>query len=288
MQISGKTEVCAIIGHPVEHSLSPLMHNSAFQHLDLDYVYVAFKVRSRELREAIIGIRNLGIKGLNVTMPHKNEVIKHLDKVGPAAKSISAVNTVLNDQGTLIGYNTDGVGAFKALKKTGLNLEGKTLLLLGAGGAGKAIAFRVAQEVGELIILNRTPRKAKDLARSLSRKFGKKIQGRSLSVANTKNSLQNADILINATSVGMPPSDDQSLIDPSWLTSDLYVMDIVYNPIETKLVKDAKSAGAQVIIGLEMLLYQGAASFEIWTGHPAPVEVMREAILKQISESGKN
>lgn len=288
MQISGKTEVCAIIGHPVEHSLSPLMHNAAFQHLDLDYVYVAFKVISRELKEAIIGIRNLDIRGLNVTMPHKNEVIKHLDKVDPAAKSISAVNTILNDQGTLMGYNTDGVGALKALKKTGLNLEGKTLLLLGAGGAGKAIAFQTAQEVEELIILNRTPRKAQDLARSLTRKFGKKIQGRSLSAVNTKNSLQTADILINATPVGMHPNDDQSPIDPGWLTSDLYVMDIIYNPIETKLVKDAKSAGAQVITGLEMLLYQGAASFEIWTGHPAPVEVMRKAILKQISKSGVN
>lgn len=288
MRISGKTKVCAIIGHPVEHSLSPPMHNAAFQNLDLDFVYVAFSVRRQELREAIIGVKSLDIRGLNVTMPHKNDVIKHLDKVDPAAKSISAVNTILNDEGTLIGYNTDGVGALKALKRTGLSLDGKTLLLLGAGGAGKAIAFQAAQEVEKLIILNRTPRKAKDLAESLRRKFGNKTHGHPLSVKDTKNKLEEADILVNATSVGMHPGEDQSLIDPNWLRPDLYVMDIVYNPIKTKLVKDAMSAGAHVITGVEMLLYQGVASFKIWTGHPAPVEVMRKTILNELTKSGVN
>ncbi|MFW6110799.1 MAG: shikimate dehydrogenase [Thermoproteota archaeon] len=286
MQISGKTKICAIIGCPVEHSLSPSMHNAAFQALNLDFVYVAFKVKRQELKEAIEGIRSLGIKGLNVTMPHKNEVIEHLDKLDPSAQSISAVNTILNQEDTLMGYNTDGLGAIKALKKTGLSLRGKTLLLLGAGGAGKAIAFQAAKEVKELIILNRTPKKAKFLADVLCRKFGKKIHGHNLSRKNTKNHLAEADILINATSVGMPPDEGRSLVDPNWLRPDLKVMDIIYHPIETKLVKDAKSIGAQVITGVDMLLYQGAISFEIWTGNSAPVEVMREATMKELSKQG--
>ena len=286
MKISGKTRVCGIIGDPVEHSLSPAMHNAAFQELNLDFVYVAFRVRKDELREAIVGAKNLDIKGLNVTMPHKNAVMKYLDEIDPTARSIGAVNTILNDKGRLIGYNTDGIGALKALKENGISLNGKKLLLLGAGGAGKAIAFHAAQEVEELKILNRTTQKAKDLAEVLRKKFGKKIDGNSLSAKTIKKELEDADILVNATSVGMHPNDDQSLIDPSWLRPNLCVMDIVYNPIETKLAKDARSVGAKVVSGVEMLVYQGAASFEIWTNRPAPVKVMKQAILNKLSELG--
>lgn len=286
MEISGKTRACGIIGDPVEHSLSPAMHNAAFQELNLDFVYVAFRVRKNELREAIVGAKSLDIKGLNVTMPHKNAVMKYLDEIESTARAIGAVNTILNDKGRLIGYNTDGIGALKALKENGISLNGKKLLLLGAGGAGKAIAFHATQEVEELKILNRTNQKAKDLAEVLRKKFGKKIEGNSLSAKTMKNELEDADILVNATSVGMHPNDDQSLIDPSWLRPNLCVMDIVYNPIETKLAKDAKSVGAKVVSGVEMLVYQGAASFEIWTDHPAPVKVMKQAILNKLSELG--
>jgi len=286
MEISGKTRVCGIIGDPVEHSLSPAMHNAAFQELNLDFVYVAFRVRKDELREAIAGAKSLDIKGLNVTMPHKNAVMKYLDEIEPTARSIGAVNTILNDKGRLIGYDTDGIGALKALKENGVSLDGKKLLLLGAGGAGKAIAFHAAQEVEELRILNRTTQKAKDLAKVLRKKFGKKIGGNSLSAKTIKKELEDADMLVNATSVGMYPKDDQSLIDPSWLRPSLCVMDIVYNPIETKLAKDAKFVGAKVVSGVEMLVYQGAASFKIWTNRPAPVKVMRKAILNKLSELG--
>jgi len=285
MEISGKTRVCGIIGDPVEHSLSPAMHNAAFQTLKLDFVYVAFRVRKDKLREAIVGAKSLDIRGLNVTMPHKNAVMKYLDEIDPMARSIGAVNTILNDKGKLIGYNTDGIGALKALKENDISLNGKKLLLLGAGGAGKAIAFHAAQEVEELKILNRTTSKAKDLAEVLRKKFGKKIDGNTLS-ATTIKELADADIVVNATSVGMHPKDDQSPIVPSWLRPSLCVMDIVYNPVETKLVKDARSVGAKVVSGVEMLVYQGAASFEIWTNRPAPVKVMKQAILDKLSELG--
>ena len=285
MEISGKTRICGIIGDPVDHTLSPAMHNTAFKELNLDFVYVAFRVRKDELKHAIAGAKSLDIHGLNVTMPHKNAVMKYLDEIYSTAKSISAVNTILNDEGRLKGYNTDGLGAIKALKENGISLKGKKLLLLGAGGAGKAIAFHAAQEVEELVILNRTTQKAKKLAEVLRKKFDKKINGNSLSAKIIKEELRDADILVNATSVGMHPNVSRSLVDPSWLKPDLCVMDIVYNPIETKLAKDAKALGAKVISGVEMLVYQGAASFEIWTNHAAPVEVMKQAVLNKL-ESG--
>jgi len=286
MEISGKTKVCGLIGDPVEHTLSPAMQNAAFNDLKLDFIYVAFRVKIGELGNAMVGMRSLGIHGLNVTMPHKNVVINHIDEIDPAAKFIGAVNTIRNDDGKLIGFNTDGVGAIKALKENGVNLNGKKLLLLGAGGAAKAIAFHAAQEVEELRILNRTAEKAKRLAEVLRRKFNKRIEGNPLSADLIKEELKDSDILIHATSVGMHPHIDQSLVDPKWLRPDLCVMDIVYDPVETRLSKDAKSIGAKVISGIEMLVYQGADSFEVWTNHPAPIEVMKQAVLNKLSKIG--
>jgi shikimate dehydrogenase len=262
------------------------MHNVAFEELNLDFVYLAFRVRREELRDAITGARSLDIQGLNVTMPHKTAVMEHLDEIDSTSKSIGAVNTVLNARGRLVGYITDGVGAINALKENGVSLEGKKVLLLGAGGAGKAIAFNMAQEVEELKILNRTTQKAKELAEVLRKKVNKKVSGNSLSSELLKKELEEADILVNATSVGMHPDVDQSLVDPSWLRPDLCVMDVIYNPLETKLAKDAKSMGAKVVSGIEMLVYQGVASFEIWTNHPAPVKVMKQAVLNKLSEPG--
>jgi len=286
MKISGKTRVCGIIGDPVEHSLSPVMHNAAFEELNLDFVYVTFRVGKGELTEAIAGARSLDLHGLNVTMPHKNAVISHLDEIDSTAKSIGAVNTILNKERSLIGYDTDGVGALKALKENGLAPTGKKLLLLGAGGAGRAIAFQAAQEMEELVILNRAPQKAKELAEFLRKEFNKKIVANAFSTEIIKKELRDADILVNATPVGMHPDVSQSLVSTSSLRSDLWVMDIIYNPLETKLAKDAKAVGAKVISGIEMLVYQGAASFEIWTNHPAPVKVMKKAVLNKLSESG--
>ncbi len=286
MEVSGRTKVCGLIGDPVEHTLSPTMHNAAFTHLKLDFIYVAFQVKKQELENAIGGMRSLGIRGLNVTMPHKNDVITYLDELNSTAKFMEAVNTILNENGKLRGFNTDGVGALKALKENSVNLNCKKMLLLGAGGAANAIAFHGAQEVEELVILNRTPEKAKKLAETLRKKFGKTIEGNSLSASVIKEELKDSDVLINATSVGMHPNVDQSLVDPEWLRPDLCVMDIIYNPLETKLAKDATSKGAKVISGIEMLVYQGAASFEVWTNQAAPINAMKQAVLNKLSETG--
>lgn len=287
MELSGKTHVCAVIGDPIEHSLSPTMHNAAFNHLKLGFVFLAFKVTSDHLENAMRGVRALGIRGLNVTMPHKNAVTEFLDEADAAVRFLRATNTILNQDGRLRGFNTDGVGAVKALKNNGVDLAGKKVLLLGAGGAAKAIAFYLAREVDEICILNRDAAKARELA-SILEPCGKNISGEELTLNQIAMGLQDADVLINATSVGMTPNADESLVRPEWLKPRLCVMDIVYNPVETKLIRDARAADAKVVNGVEMLLYQGAASFEIWMHCPAPVDVMREALLQRLSDVGVN
>jgi shikimate dehydrogenase len=286
MAISGKTRVCGVIGNPIEHTLSPTIHNAAFNHLELDFVFLAFRVKAAELENAIRGMRGLGIHGLNVTMPHKSTVIGYLDEVDSTVKFLGSANTILNKDGKLSGFNTDGVGALKALRENGTELSEKKVLLLGAGGAAKAIAFSLAKEVEELAILNRAAEKAKELAETLGRISDKKVVGDSLFSDTIQKNLRDSDVLINATSVGMYPNVSQSIVPPQWLKPDLTVMDIVYNPVETRLAKDAEAEGAKVISGVEMLIYQGAASFEIWTGRSAPIEVMRRAALNKLSSAG--
>jgi len=287
MAISGKTRVCGVIGDPIEHSLSPTIHNVAFNHLKLDFVFLAFHVKAADLENAVRGMRGLGIHGLNVTMPHKSTVIGCLDEVDSTVQFLGSANTILNKDGKLSGFNTDGVGALKALQENGVELSERKVLLLGAGGAAKAIAFSLAQEVGELAILNRASEKAKELAETLRRMFNCEVVGSELSPDAIAENLRDSDVLVNATSVGMKPNLSQSIVAPQWLRSDLTVMDIVYNPVETKLAKDAKAAGAKVISGVEMLIYQGAASFEIWTGRSAPIKVMRKAALNKLSSAGE-
>jgi shikimate dehydrogenase len=283
MNASGKTRLYCVIGDPIEHSLSPVIQNAAFEALKLDCVFLAFKVAPPDVENALRGMRGLGICGMNVTMPDKNVVIAHLDEVDEAAKFLGAVNTIKNESGRLKGFNTDGIGAINALRKNGGSLHGKRLVLFGAGGAARAIAFTLAKEVEEVIILNRTPEKTATLSKELVKLDNKKVTTGPLTTKSIKESLENADILINATSVGMKQNSEQSLVNSELLRPDLTVMDIVYNPLETKLVKEAKATGAKVISGLEMLIYQGAASFEIWTGLEAPVEVMRKAVLNNLA-----
>jgi shikimate dehydrogenase len=284
MVISGKTRVCGVIGDPIEHTLSPIMHNAAFSALKLDYSFLAFKVKPTELENAANGMRALNIRGLNVTMPHKSAILKFLDRVDLSAQIINSVNTVLNRESKLFGFNTDGVGALKALRENGVELKGRKVLLLGAGGAARAIAYAMAKEADELAVLNRTLKPAQDLAKLLEKLANKKIFAGSLTPKEIQQNLQDSDILINATSIGMKPKAEESVVAPKFLRSNLAVMDIVYNPTETKLVKEAQAVGAKVVSGVEMLIYQGAASFEIWTGKPAPVEVMRQAALNHLQK----
>ena len=285
MDVSGKTRVCGVIGDPIEHTLSPIMHNAAFNALKLDYTFLAFKVKPAELENAVNGMRALNIRGLNVTMPHKSTVLNYLDRTDLSAQIVNSVNTVLNKESKLFGFNTDGVGALKALRENGVELKGRKVLLLGAGGAARAIAYAMAKESDELAVLNRTVKQAQALAKLLEKTANKKIGTGALSPREIQQNLQDSDILINATSVGMKPKADESLVAPKLLRPDLAVMDIVYSPIETKLAKDAKAAGAKVVSGVEMLIYQGAASFEIWTGKSAPVEVMRQAALSHLARA---
>jgi shikimate dehydrogenase len=285
MNITGKTRVCGVIGEPIEHTLSPVMQNAAFQALNLDYIFLAFRVKSAGVESAVDGMRALNIRGLNVTMPHKSTIIKHLDRVDLSAQIINSVNTILNKENLLFGFNTDGIGALKALKENGVELKGRKVLLLGAGGAARAIAYTMAKEADELAVLNRTVKQAQILAKLLEKSFNKKIATGSLSHSDIQCNLRDSDILINATSVGMKPKAEESLVPTKLLRSNLAVMDIVYNPLETKLAQEAKAAGAKVVSGLEMLIYQGAASFEIWTGKSAPVVVMRQAALNQLQRA---
>lgn len=283
MVVSGKTKVYGVIGDPIEHSLSPIIQNAAFAASKLDCAFLGFNVKTAEIRNAINGMRALGILGLNVTMPYKKTVINFLDEVDQTAMLLNAVNTIQNKDDKILGFNTDGIGALNALKNNGIDPKGKKIVLLGAGGAARAIAFALAEEAEEFSILNRTMKPAVDLANNLKQKFSNsKVIVYTFSKLAIKANVAAADLLINATSVGMQPNPDQTIVERKWLKPKSTVMDIVYNPVETKLSKDAKAIGAKVISGVEMLIYQGAASFEIWTGHKAPVEVMKDAALKYL------
>ena len=287
MVISGKTRLCGIIGDPVEHSMSPVMHNAAFAKIGLDYLYVPFRVKKEELGKAIEGMRALNIKGLNVTIPHKVAVLQFLDKLDRPAEQIGAVNTIVNDDGVLTGYNTDGAGFLQTLLARGVEPEGKNIVILGAGGAARAICFTLADRGAHLVILNRLLELdwAKELAHRISQIFGKAVEARELSRENLAGAVGKADILINATSVGMSPNIDQTPLDSDLLRPGLVVFDVVYNPIKTRLLGEAEIAGAETIGGLDMLVWQGALAFEMWTGRKAPAELMKAEAIKLLRGS---
>ena len=280
--ITGKTRICGIIGDPVEHSMSPVMHNAAFEALGLDYVYLPFHVQGEELKEAINGIRALNIVGLNVTIPHKMAVIPFLDKLDPLAERMGAVNTIANENGALAGYNTDASGFLQALRAQGIEPDGKSIVILGAGGAAKGISFILAGAGASLVILNRTLSRAEELASQIARYYHQKITAMTLNEANLKRAFGRADVLVNTTSVGMVPDVDRTPVPGNLLNSRLAVSDIVYNPLETRLLREAKAAGARTIDGLDMLVWQGALAFEKWTGRKAPFEIMKQAALKAL------
>ena len=278
MVIKGSTKVVGLIGEPVEHSFSPPMHNEAFKTLGLDYVYVPFNVSPNNLKSAIEGANSLNIQGLNVTIPHKINVIKYLKELDPIAELIGAVNTI--DFKNLKGYNTDGIGCIRAIEEV-TKIKDKNIVVAGAGGAARAIVFYLAKYGAEEVdILNRNLKKAENLANDLlASNLISNVN--SSDISEISKFISDADILIDTTPVGMHPNvSDEPIVKAADIHEELVVNDIVYNPNETVLLKEAIKANAKVVYGIKMLLYQGAESFKIWTGREAPIDVM-EAKLKE-------
>lgn len=276
MKIKGSTNIVGLIGHPVEHSFSPPMHNAAFDALNMDYAYVAFDVNPNDLKSAIEGAESLNIKGFNVTIPHKVDVMQYLDELDEVARLIGAVNTI--DFKNLKGYNTDGIGAVKAIEEV-TSIKNKNVVVAGAGGASRAISFYIAKYGAEsLTILNRNEAKAESLASDVSDSglIGEVAYD---SINAIGNYMESADVLIDTTPLGMHPNiSDEPIVKADMMDEDLVVFDAVYNPNETVLIKEAIKANAKPVYGIKMLLYQGAESFKIWTGKTAPVDVMEKAL----------
>ncbi|OQW33111.1 MAG: shikimate dehydrogenase [Nitrospira sp. SG-bin1] len=276
MDIDAHTQFCGVIGNPVGHSLSPAIHNAAFRKLGLNYVYLAWQVEA--IGDAIKGLRALGnFRGASVTIPHKVAAISFLDQVDPTAQRIGAINTIVAEKAALTGYNTDATGALRALRQSGVELQGRRIVVLGSGGAARAIAFVLSAESGaeKLTLLGIDDSERTSLAQEVRAETMLTIEDFHLDETTLRRVLPDAHVLIHCTPVGMSPKIDVSCVPASLLHADLSVMDIVYNPLETRLLKDAKRAGCKTIAGLEMFLNQAVAQFELWTNQSAPVDVMR-------------
>lgn len=279
-RIKGTTRLLCLIGSPVGHSGSPAMHNFSFQHYGLDCVYTAFDIKVDQVPQFLDAMRLLNMKGANVTMPCKNEAAKHVDELSPAAKIIGAINTIVNEDGKLIGHITDGVGFVRNLREHGVEIKGKKIVVLGAGGAATAIQVQSALEGAREVSIFNANDPFLDRARNTAAKLAAEVPECVVKVNCLddqevfKAEIASADILVNGTLVGMKPHEENTPVtDLSVFRSDLVVADCVYNPEETKLLKDAKAAGCQKVIGGKgMLLWQGAASFELWTGKEMPVK----------------
>lgn len=284
MDINAQTQFCGVIGNPVEHSLSPAIHNAAFQKLGLNFVYLAFRVEA--IGDAIKGLRALGnFRGASVTIPHKVAAVPFLDSVEPTARHIGAINTIVAAGGTLTGHNTDAIGALRALRESSVELKGTQVVILGSGGAARAIAFALGTEagVGRLTILGIDSQERAALTRDLQSKTEMAVQESHLEEGTLRQILPDAHVLIHCTPMGMSPNVNETAVPPALLHAGLTVMDIVYNPRDTRLLKVAKAAGCRVIPGLEMFLHQAAAQFELWTNQAAPTDVMRAVLESRFS-----
>jgi shikimate dehydrogenase len=277
MNISGKTKIAALFGWPVEHSLSPAMHNAAFRHLNMDYCYVTFPVHPDYLSEAVKAIRALNLAGVNITVPHKENVMKFLDAVSEEAQFIGAVNTIKNDSGKLTGFNTDGRGFMQSLSESGIDTKDKRILIIGAGGASRAIGYYLCREAFEVLLFDVDTQKAEVLKDNLNA-----IKG-NVTIAvrddvNSKDFVSGMDVIINATPLGLKAGDPTPL-NFELIDKKHVVCDLIYK--ETPLLNAAKKLGCRTMDGLGMLLWQGVFAFEIWTGVRPPADVMREALLKK-------
>ena len=281
--ISTSTKICAIIGNPVSHSLSPAIHNAAFDALDLDFVYVAFRVE--DVKHALNGMRALeNFRGLSVTIPHKIEVMKYVDEISDLDKQIGSINTVINERGRLEGLGTDGQGALKAINDAGVDISGLNVLMLGSGGASRAIAFTLARskKLKQLVLLDIDEIMLHKLTSDLKEGTDTSIKSDMLTETSLAVCMQDADLIINCTPVGMHPNEDSSLIPTRLFRPGQVVFDIVYTPLKTKLISEAAAHGLKVISGVDMFINQAVLQFESFTGHDAPVEVMRSIVLEHL------
>lgn len=278
------TQLFGLIGHPVGHSLSPAMHNDAFQRLGIDAHYQAFDIDPAQFGTAIQGLKALGIKGFNVTIPYKVDIMEHLDEIDPLAQAIGAVNTVCNVEGRYVGYNTDGEGYVKSLLQVvnEKELSAKNVLIIGAGGAAKAIFYTLASQIEQpnvIYLANRTVQKAEALIGACPIE----VKAEAVSLLHAKELLQEVDIVINTTSVGMHPNIDEEPLDLQRVQEGAVVSDIIYNPLETKWLKNAGQAGAVAHNGVGMFIMQGALAFEKWTGRAPDTKAMEEIVLKHLN-----
>jgi len=289
MAIDNNTVVYGVFGGTVEHSMSPVMHNASFQALGFNCVYLGFAVTPDKLRHALFGARALGFGGLSITIPLKTAIVELCDEIDPTAAMVGAVNTIkfLND-GRIAGYNTDGTGAVRALGECGVSVRDRSVLVLGAGGAARGIVFKLASEsAGKIIIMNRTFEKAERLARDVGDRFGNiPIETAPFSTETARGKLEQCDLLINTTSLGMYPDIDQNPLDGVRLNPETTVFDIVYNPMYTRLLEQARRVGAPIVTGDLMLVYQAVEQVRIWLGIEPPAGVMIEALREALSKSG--
>lgn len=286
--ISDGSKLTALLGSPVAHSISPAMHNEAFKQLGLDFVYLAFDVQENELPSAVSKLKDIGIRGFNLTMPNKNKIVELVDKLSPVATLIGAVNTVVNDGGILTGYNTDGVGFMESLRDTDFDVAGKEITILGNGGAATAIIAQAALDGATKINIfsrpqSRFAKRTTTLADAVNQTTHAQVECFDISdVTQLKKALANSSLLVNATSVGMAPNIDASPIsDASLFHQDLLVADIIYEPKMTKFLQSASKNGCKTCNGLYMLLHQGAEAFTLFTGRKMPIELIREKYFKQ-------
>ena len=284
-EITTSTKLCAVIGDPVAHSMSPAIHNAAFQELGLDFVYLAFNIR--DVKPFLEGMREMdNFRGLSVTIPHKVSVIEYLDEINEVDRQIGSVNTIVNDNGRLIGFGSDGPGASKALIDAGVDVAGQPMMILGSGGAARAISFDLAHNSppSSLVILGVVEQELNGLVRDLEQKTEIDVRGEILDEHSLEKEIALVKNIIHATPVGMHPNKDDSLIASELLHRDLSIMDIVYNPFETKLIKEAKSKGINAVPGYEMFVNQAAIQFEAWTGNSAPIKVMEKTVREKLGQ----
>ncbi|WP_456278212.1 shikimate dehydrogenase [Bacillus sp. AK128] len=273
-------KIYGVIGDPIGHSMSPDMHNESFKALGINGIYKAFHVTPERLQGAIEGVKGLGISGLNVTIPHKVTVMEYLDKIDPLAAQIGAVNTIVNENGILIGYNTDGIGYITGLKEVlrERSLASSSILIIGAGGASRAIYFSLlAEGVQQVDIANRTVESARAMVDAQM-----SSSSRALALKEAENLIQQYDIIINTTSIGMHPYQNEVPISINQIKENTVISDIIYNPLETKWIKEAKAKGAITQNGVEMFVFQGALAFEKWTGIYPDTDIMRNVILTKL------